>query len=95
MLFVGCSQEKNSFVNRSYHNVTAKFNGYYNAREKVREGVKKLEANYEEDYKTLLPIYIYGTEEEAKSVASEMDAAIEKCSRVIEMHSMEIRGVYH
>ncbi len=89
---MGCSQEKNSFVNRSYHNVTAKFNGYYNAREKVREGVKKLESNYEEDYKTLLPIYIYGTEEEAKSVASEMDAAIEKCSRVIEMHSMEIRG---
>ena len=91
-LIWGCSQEKNTFINRSYHNVTSKFNGYYNGREKIREGVKKLESNYQEDYKSLLPLFIYGTEEDAKGVTPEMDLAIEKFSRVIEMHSMSIGG---
>ena len=91
-LIWGCSQEKNTFINRGYHNVTSKFNGYYNGREKIREGVKKLESNYKEDYKSLLPLFIYGTEEDAKGVTPEMDLAIEKFSRVIEMHSMSIGG---
>ena len=92
ILLGGCSQEKNTFINRTYHNVNAKFNGYYNGREKIREGVKKLEANHKEDYKKLLPLFIYGSEEEALSLAPDMDAAIEKFSRVIEMHSMSIGG---
>ena len=91
-LIWGCSQEKNTFINRGYHNVTSKFNGYYNGREKIREGVKKLESNYKEDYKSLLPLFIYGTKEDAKGVTPEMDLAIEKFSRVIEMHSMSIGG---
>ena len=91
-LILGCSQEKNTFINRGYHNVTSKFNGYYNGREKIREGVKKLESNYKEDYKSLLPLFVYGTEEDAKGVTPEMDLAIEKFSRVIEMHSMSIGG---
>lgn len=92
LITFSCSQEKNTFINRAYHNVTAKFNGYYNAREKIREGQKKYKDGYEEDYKQLLPIFLYPSEDEASSLAPEMDAAIEKCSRVIEMHSMDIKG---
>lgn len=89
---MGCSQEKNTFINRTYHNVTAKYNGYYNGREKIRLAIKNLEENREENYKELLPLFVYGSEEDATSLTPEMDVAIEKFSRVIEMHSMNIRG---
>jgi hypothetical protein len=35
----GCSTEKNKFLNRSYHNTTARYNGYFNAKENIKESL--------------------------------------------------------
>jgi len=79
-------------MNRAYHNTTAHFNGYFNANEKVKEGVAALVLQHKDDYDNILPIFIYGDEAAAKSIYPEMNIAIEKCSRVIERHSMKIKG---
>lgn len=79
-------------MNRAYHNTTAHFNGYFNANEKVKEGVAALVIQHKDDYDNILPIFIYGDEAAAKSIYPEMNIAIEKCSRVIERHSMKIKG---
>ncbi|MBL4652205.1 MAG: tetratricopeptide repeat protein [Flavobacteriales bacterium] len=93
MILFGCSTEKNSPVNRTYHNVTAKYNGYFNAKESVKEGSKKLVETHKEDYENILPIYIYGDESDARSIYPQMDRAIEKSSNVINNHSMYIKKV--
>ena len=43
LVIVSCSTKKNNFVNRKYHNTTAKYNGYFNGNESLKAGIKKLE----------------------------------------------------
>lgn len=92
LLAQACSVKKDSFTSRSYHNLTARFNGYFNGNEKVKEAVAGFEQNYPYDYDNVLPIFVYADEEESKSLYPEMKLAIEKCSRVISRHSMKIKG---
>lgn len=92
ILTFGCSQNKNTFINRGYHNVTSKYNGYYNGREKIRQTLKSQKVKAKEDYKKLLPIFLGGGAEEATGMTANMDVAIEKCSRVVYLHSMDIKG---
>ncbi len=89
----GCSTQKNSFVNRTWHNVNAKYNGYWNARESYNDGVKRLDGLHSDNYEEILSIFRYGTEQDAASVRSNMEVTYEKASLVIRRHSMDIRGV--
>lgn len=88
----GCSTKKKGFLNRFYHNTTAKYNGYWNGREAMREGVKTLEQSQKDDFEKILPIYPIGTAQTATSVYPQMDRAIDKASIVITKHSMLIRN---
>lgn len=93
LLFVfSCSTKKNTIVSRAYHNVTSHYNGFFNAREKVKEGQKTLAASVEDRYDRLLTIFKYGDEGKAKAIFPDMDEAIKKTSIVIQRHSMFIGG---
>ncbi len=92
---VGCSTKKNTFMSRNYHNMLARFNGYFNAREIMKEERKNLLQNHQEDYSQILPIFIYPTESQSKSMIPQMDVIIEKCSKVIERHSIYKRKKEH
>ena len=87
-----CSQKKNNFLNRFFHTTNARWNGYFNANEAYKEGKEKIKTGHKENYRKLLPLYVYGDEAMAASVQSDMDVVIKKCSRVIEYHSMDIKG---
>ena len=87
-----CSQKKNNFLNRFFHNTNARWNGYFNATEAYKVGKTKIKTGHKENYRKLLPLYIYGDEEMASTVQTDMDVVIKKCSRVIEYHSMDIKG---
>lgn len=93
LLFWGCSTQKDSFVNRTYHTVTAKYNGYFNAREAYMEALEQLDENHTDNYEEVLDIFRYGNEQERETVRSNMEVAYEKASLVIRRHSMNIRGV--
>ena len=92
LLATGCSQEKDAFLNRAYHRLTARDNGWFNANEKLKEVVVSIEDNYVDDYDKVLPLFVYGTEEQARNAIPELEKCIEKCSLVIERHKMEIKG---
>ncbi len=92
-LHFGCSTQKNSFVNRTWHNINAKYNGFWNARESYNEGVKRLGELHSDNYEEILSIFRYGTEQDASTVRSNMEVTYEKASLVIRRHSMDIRGV--
>ena len=86
-----CSTKKAGFTHRLYHNTTSRYNGWFNAKEILKESQEKIWAEHQEDYSELLPIFVYGDEETAKNLYPDMDKIIDKCSNVIEFHSINIR----
>lgn len=87
-LVAACSTEKNTFINRSYHSVTAKYNGYFNARELLRQGLEDYRLQAREDFTEILPIELLPNEEDVVSFYPIVDTAIVKCETVISKHSM-------
>lgn len=91
-LLASCSQEKNTIVNRTYHNVTARYNGFFNGRLALQDAHRNMEETYEEDYTQQLPIFIFNDQEVVQQVYPQLDRAIEKTSLVVDRHSMDIKG---
>lgn len=91
LLIAACSNKNNALLNRTFHNTTARYNGYYNSRIAIKESVQAYAANQTIDYDTLLSIFL-NTDDNASSLYPAMDKAIEKSTQVIVDHSIEIRG---
>lgn len=89
---LGCSTKKKTWVHRQYHNITAKYNGYFNAKESLKTGVKKITEKHIDDYTSMLSIYKTGDLKKATATHIYMDKAIKKASVVIQRHSIRIKG---
>lgn len=85
---LSCSTEKDAWLNRTYHNTTAHYNGYFNAGEIIKETMTDFEMNRQENYAEIIPLFIYANEEESKGFYSPMDTAVSKCETVIARNSM-------
>lgn len=90
LFFVGtsCSTKKNTGATRFYHGLTTKYNILFNGTESYKEGVKKYEESYQDDYSQVLPIFTYGDEELASGTKPQMDRTIEKSTKSIRLHSI-------
>ncbi len=89
---MGCSTKKNKWLNRTFHNITSKYNGYFNGEETLKEGVAMLQVAHVDNYFKVLPVYEVGTLEDSKTIIPLTDKAIKKASFVISKHSMMIKG---
>lgn len=76
----------NSILSKVYHNVAAKYNGYFNAELKLNEGVKTLSDQYTDNYNLILDMYKFMAVPDAKSVSPDMDIAITKAAVDIKLH---------
>ena len=84
-----CSPGKNadkSFIGRSVDDLIARDNGYFNARLIMKETEHTLWTDQVDNYDETLPIFKYGTQEQATSIQPSMDEVIKKTSFVIQMH---------
>jgi tetratricopeptide (TPR) repeat protein len=89
-LFVtSCSTKKNTVVSRAYHNMTARYNGYYYSCENISDGVYKIEKENKENFDKLLPVYIYPAPDKAKNTFPEFDKAIKKSTFCIQRHAIK------
>jgi len=88
VIFSGCSTEKNTAVTRTFHNVTSKYNIYFNANESVKAGLENVNQRIEDDFTRVLPIYKESDPAVANLVKSDMDYAVVKCSKLVEIHSL-------
>ena len=84
----GCSTEKNTLLSRSYHGMTAHYNGYYNANELIRTSMDTYRASSKENFYEILPIELVPNNEEVIGMYPSIDTAITKCTKVITNHSM-------
>ena len=78
-----CSTKKNTFRTRAYHNVTSRYNIYFNGREAYKNGVKTLEKNYKEPFNDILPVFFYKDQTLFSGISGDMNKAYEKAGKVI------------
>jgi tetratricopeptide (TPR) repeat protein len=88
-LLWSCTTKKNTVVTRTYHNLTARYNGYYYSNENIDEGVYKIERGNKDNFERIIPVYVYPSPERVKSTFPEFDKAIKKSSLCIQRHAIK------
>lgn len=83
-----CSNKKNTFTRRVYHNLTAHYNTWWNGNESLREGIRDLDKNVKDNYTEVLPVFKLGGKKDLGPINPKADRAIEKASKVIQNNSM-------
>ena len=83
-----CSTEKNSVIHRGFHNLHAKYNGFFNANEIIKLTYNDFLKSRKEDYNSILPVFPLPSEEQSKNWYAPMDTAYRKCELVIYRHRM-------
>ena len=89
VLFSGCSNTRDGRLYRLYHNMHAQYNGYFYANEAMAEADETLKEGYEENWDEILPIFFPIDAEAAQQVYPLLERAIEKCSNVVDKHTMQ------
>ena len=93
MFFVGlplilsaCSQEKNTLLSKGWHNLNARDNAYFLARERTKELEVEIDNKTQSDYnKVLFPVTIIDTNE-TKAYKDKTDDIVKKASLPITNH---------
>lgn len=86
LLIAGCA--KQTPVTKPYHNLTGRYNAYYNANMILAESFEMLNTQHQDNYNLLLPMYPYAAVEDATSVKQSLDEAITKSARNIKLHTI-------
>lgn len=68
--------------------MTARYNGFFNAKETIRLALLEYNASFHENYFAVLPVFLYPGDEDAGALSGQMETAIKKTSVVITKHSM-------
>ncbi|MBN3521528.1 tetratricopeptide repeat protein [Algoriphagus lutimaris] len=81
-----CSSERNTFTNRTFHNLTSHFNAYYLADVKIKNVENLVKSNYKEDYTQVLPVFIPIDSASIQESADTLQSARELASKAVEWH---------
>jgi tetratricopeptide (TPR) repeat protein len=88
LLLVACSTKKNTFASRNYHNLTSRYNGYFYAKESMKDAKDKVERSYVDDYSQVIPLWKMPNTPETKGCYPDLEKAIKKSTMVIERHAI-------
>lgn len=76
------------FFQKVYHDMTTRFNYFFNARLKLNESLRQLQDGHQDNYNEILPVRKYGNKEKRSSSASQMDEVIKKSGIAIQLHKI-------
>ena len=85
-VLAGCSAERNNAISKTYHNVTARFNPYFIAKEDLKEVEATLEEKHENNYNEILKIYPAIDSTTIEGLKPQLEDAIKKSSKAIDWH---------
>jgi tetratricopeptide (TPR) repeat protein len=76
------------WLKKRFKNMTAHYNGYFNANVLYQDALAKLSDQHQDNYNQILEVYPYEdvTAEQAKSIAGDVDNAVKKLSKVVALH---------
>ena len=86
VFFYSCSSEKNTPLNRAYHNTTAHYNAYFYALERIKTIEAGIKASQATNYDQILPIFPALDSANRTTYKVEVEDAIKKASIVIQYH---------
>lgn len=81
-----CSPESNSFVSKSYHNLTARDNAYFLARERMKQVDKKIDEARLDDYNKVIHVLALPDTNKLKAQQQLLDDIYKKASLPIQKH---------
>jgi tetratricopeptide (TPR) repeat protein len=87
-LITGCSTEKNTRASRAYHNLTSRYNIYFNGKESIKAGLRRIDQSVEDDYTRILPLFKESYPTAGTKARADMDNAILKGNKLIQNHSI-------
>lgn len=90
-LLTSCKSSRYGIVKRTFHDVTAHYNGYFNAKQRVDNTELQADKAFQDKYDELLPIFKLVRDDDAASNTKKtsnqaLDDAIKKASLVIQRH---------
>jgi tetratricopeptide (TPR) repeat protein len=88
VILSACSTTKNTVLHRGWHNMNARYNGYFYSKENLKETVKKIEKTNQDDFSQIVPLFVYPTNETSKNYYGDFDKTIKKSSVVIQRHAI-------
>ncbi len=91
LVTVSCTTQKNTFITRTYHNITSKYNVLFNGSESFKKGQRTMLENHRNDYSDLLPVFLYEDEQLTNAVGPDMDRTIKKSEKLISLHSITVK----
>jgi tetratricopeptide (TPR) repeat protein len=74
------------WLKRNYHNVTTKYNFYYNANVLLQDGITKLNLQHQDNYNQILEMFPYAAVLDTNVVAADMNSAIAKMTAAAAIH---------
>ena len=88
LLWSSCSNTKDTLITRTFHNLSAHYNGYYNAGIKLDEANEKLATASQDHYDRILPVFQYGDAAKAKAVYPQLEDVLKRTKTNIERHTI-------
>ncbi|MBR6437853.1 MAG: tetratricopeptide repeat protein [Bacteroidales bacterium] len=92
IVLASCSTKKNKWNRRFWHNMTSHYNVWWNGNQSLKEGEKTLQETVKDDYTKTLPVFNYGTKQDALGLYQNMDRTIEKDAICVQRHSMRFNN---
>ncbi len=86
--WMSCSNTKDTLVNRTAHNLSAHYNGYYNAGLKLEEALDKLALAHEDHYDRVLSVFQYADATKAKAIYPQLEDILKRTTTSINRHTM-------
>ena len=83
-LLSNCS--KQTKATKPYHNLTGRYNAFYNAQVRLDESFAMLDKQHQDNFNQLLEMYPYAASKSADAVKQPLDEALTKCARNIILH---------
>ena len=90
-LLTACSTKHNTWLSRGYQQMSSHYNVYFNGVEAFNSGISKIDKQTKNDYSRILPVYTFSDETNAKAGASDMETALKKGHKLIELHSITVK----
>ncbi len=85
-LMAGCSSEKTTLVSKTYHNITAHYNAYFYANQRLMEVQDAIEDSFEPNYNRILDVFTPIDTTLVSSNQDKLDDAIKKAATAIQFH---------
>ncbi|WP_144017308.1 type IX secretion system periplasmic lipoprotein PorW/SprE [Ekhidna lutea] len=84
--FIGCSPYKNNPLSSSFHDLTAHYNAYFIANERINEIEQSIFESQDWNYNKVLPIYAQFDSVKSASLSTQIEDCIQKASIAIQRH---------